>query len=79
MEGTSMLWVEGHISSYFLLVKMSIPTRFTCRTRKYHSEDELPNNHFEVVENGKKKICFSLLKRSPAGGRTTPVWTKVGR
>lgn len=26
-----MLWVEGHISSYFLLVKMSIPTRLTCR------------------------------------------------
>lgn len=38
MEGTSMLWVEGHISSYFLLVKMSIPTRFTCRTTK-KSED----------------------------------------
>lgn len=30
MLGTSMLWVEGQISSYFLPEKMSMPTKCTC-------------------------------------------------
>lgn len=29
-----MLWVEGHISSYFLLVKRSMPTRLTWGTEQ---------------------------------------------
>lgn len=34
MLGTSMLWVEGQISSYFLPEKMSIPTKCTCISTK---------------------------------------------
>lgn len=35
-----MLWVEGHMSSYFLLLKMSIPTRLTCRNQSSTSTGE---------------------------------------
>lgn len=55
-----MLWVEGHMSSYFLLVKMSIPTRFTCGTRRHHSEDDLPHATGVSVGAGVTLACPCL-------------------
>lgn len=34
MLGTSMLWVEGQISSYFFPEKMSMPTKCTCAGKR---------------------------------------------
>lgn len=47
-----MLWVEGHMSSYFLLVKMSIPTRLTYGEQKRSLHDAGKRVHLRVRRGG---------------------------
>lgn len=49
MLGTSILWVDGQISSYFFPVKMSIPTRWTCMYTSHQREIHLYSRMEEIL------------------------------
>lgn len=59
MFGTSILWVDGQISSYFFPVKMSIPTRWTY----VHIIQRNPANQFLTHETNARFTAWEVSTR----------------